>query len=209
MFLRSLFYVLLSLTVLPVAGDSASSSYSELNALLNAFSSIKARFQQTVYSPDDYLIHESSGHMLASVPGKLRWQVETPSSQSIITNGDTLWMYEPDLEQVVIKAVDPDMTATPGLLLAGSTPALERQYDITAIDSDGMRIFQLKPKAEAGYYKSLALVFNGRRPAGITIVDSLGQETRIGFTDVTVNEVIDPATYEFKPPPDIDVIRDE
>ncbi|MBV1930159.1 MAG: outer membrane lipoprotein chaperone LolA, partial [Porticoccaceae bacterium] len=96
----------------------------ELKKLLEPLSSVSADFHQQLYSADDYQIQDNTGHMQVSAPGKIRWIIDSPMEQWLISDGLTLWLYDPDLEQVIIKPFDPRVSAAPALLLTGSVGEL-------------------------------------------------------------------------------------
>ena len=193
----------------------------ELKKLLTPMTSVSANFQQQLYAADGYLIQDSQGRMQVSAPGKLRWLLDSPMEQWLISDGVTLWLYDPDLEQVIIRPFDPDISATPALLLTGSVGALSDAYQVsveTRINAEAqdrkeaagkLRSFTLTPYNKQTLYDYLTFDFDGDTPTGITIVDSLGQRTEIKFSDVILNAEIDPELFSFQPPPGVDVIRDE
>ena len=209
----------------------------ELKKLLGPLTSVSAEFNQKLYSVDDYLIQDSSGHMKVSAPGKIRWVLDSPMEQWLISDGVTLWLYDPDLEQVVIRPFNPDVAAAPALLFTGSVSELAAAFrvreasDVGAvasqvasqttgsefqpdsisdqISSAKYRSFTLTPRNNQVLYESLRFDFDGNKPRAITIADALGQSTKITFSNVVLNEDIDPGLYLFDPPPGIDVIRSE
>ena len=204
----------------------------ELKKLLGPLTSVSAEFNQKLYSVDDYLIQDSSGHMKVSKPGKIRWVLDSPMEQWLISDGVTLWLYDPDLEQVVIRAFNPDVTATPALLFTGSVSELATAFRVRESKSEvanpttaelespsdpvfdqatntNYRSFTLIPRNNQTLYESLTFEFYGDKPQAITIADALGQRTKITFSNVVLNKAIDPVLYSFEPPPGIDVIRDD
>ncbi len=201
----------------------------ELKILLEPLSSVRADFRQQLYSADDYQIQDNTGHMVVSAPGKIRWIIDSPMEQWLISDGLTLWLYDPDLEQVIIKPFDPRISAAPALLLTGSISELSTTFRVSELDiSEGgsnqpgldekavangqtsnKRRFKLIPHDSESLYEYLMFDFKGPKPAEIVIVDSLGQRTRIIFNKVTLNEQIDPKLYSFEPPPGIDIIHDK
>jgi outer membrane lipoprotein carrier protein len=189
--------------------DLASSAVVELKALLAPMVSITANFNQQLYSPDNYLIQTSNGQMHVATPGKMRWIIDKPVEQWLISNGSLLWIYDPDLEQVIIKSADPNIAATPMLLLSGSVSELSTVYQVSASDSDQYRSFKLVPRDRTTLYESLIFRFDKNTPVGIVIFDALGQRTEIVFGDVVQNAEIDGQLFSFRPPAGTDVIRDE
>lgn len=181
----------------------------QLKQLLDPLASISADFKQQIFSADDYLIQASTGHMQVAAPGKLRWLVNTPLTQWIIANGETLWVFDPDLAQVIVRPFQRDIAATPALLLAGEVSELTRHYRIDLTVEGGHRDFTLWPIAAESLYDSLTLSFRDDKPVGFTIVDTLAQRTLIVFENVSVNQPFDPQLFSFTPPSGVDVIYDD
>lgn len=197
----------------------ADSAVHELKKLLEPLTSVSADFRQQLYSADAYEIQDNQGHMQVSAPGKIRWLVDSPMEQWLISDGHTLWLYDPDLEQVTIRPFDQDIAVAPALLLTGSVGELSDAFEVSEVavtinDGDdsasalpqGARRFKLVPRGAQALYDYLTFDFDGPKPLAIAIVDSLGQRTQITFSDVVLNEKIDPRLYSFEPPPGIDVV---
>ena len=181
-----------------------------LKALLNPLVTLKASFRQQIFSSDDYLIQDSAGEMHMEKPGKIRWIVAPPMEQWLISNGETLWLYDPDLEQVIIKPFEHSVSNTPAMLLNGGADQLDENYTVSYKSLGEISEYTLKPKATEGLYESIKLTFNGSLPADIIIYDSLGQRTEIKLTEVDVNTPMSPektaALYHFNPPSGVDVL---
>src|SRR5690242_12941666 len=95
-FLGLFFYFLFSNVYAAAATD--------LTQVLNNVHSMRANFTQTVYDNLGKAIQQSTGKMAMQRPGQFRWQVVRPLPQLIIANQTRLWIYDPDLEQVTIRA---------------------------------------------------------------------------------------------------------
>jgi outer membrane lipoprotein carrier protein len=181
---------------------------SELRLLLTNLNTLSTSFQQTVYSSDGTALQQTSGQLQAARPGKVRWQAEPPMEQLLVSNGETLWIYDPDLEQVTIKPFDQDLSKTPAILFIGNLDTLEQSYKIY-IEQGEVVNFSLIPIAVDSLYEKVALSFSGETPTTMTLWDSLGQKTEINFSNTALNKPIDPALFSFEPPEGVDILRDE
>ncbi|MEH6467904.1 MAG: outer-membrane lipoprotein carrier protein LolA, partial [Porticoccus sp.] len=123
-------------------------------------------------------------------------------------DGETLWIYDPDLEQVTIKPFNQDLSKTPAILFIGNLDTLEQSYKIY-IEQGEVINFSLIPIADDSLYEKVALSFSGKTPTTMALWDSLGQKTEIKFSSTTLNESIDPALFSFEPPEGVDILRDE
>src|SRR5689334_5113529 len=97
-------------------GDAAAAQ--KLQKYLEALTSFEARFVQRISGAQSDG-EESSGRFFLQRPGRLRWDYEKPQMQVIVTDGQRLWVYDQELKQVTVKAIDAAIAATPAMLLAG------------------------------------------------------------------------------------------
>lgn len=228
-------FIAVLLLALPVQSNAGSEALTALKHCLGDIHSVSADFQQQLYASDGYLIQENSGSMLVAAPGRIRWLVENPMEQWVISDGSTLWLYDPDLEQVIIRPFDQNLGAAPALLLTGDTEQLDSAFlvdfaaaDIEATDLDATDLeatdleatdvdsqdsihchFRLRPRDDQSLYRELKLSLQDGLPLSITIIDSLDQRTRIDFENAVLNGAVDERLFSFEPPPGVDIIHDD
>ena len=174
-----------------------------LRDLLHPISSLSAQFKQRISDADGFELQVSQGLFEVSQPNKLRWIVEQPMSQQVISDGITLWVYDPDLEQVIIQPFDKDIAATPAILFSGDLDSLDSVYFVERLEKDS---FLLTPEEEGSLFRSTAIQFDGDKPSAIVLTDTLGQITRISFTGLKLNPPISADQFVFKIPLGIDII---
>ena len=192
------------------ADDSASV---QLKALLQPLNTLRADFSQRIFSADGYEIQNSQGEMHVARPGKLRWIIAPPMEQWLISDGSTLWLYDPDLEQVIIRPFQQSVADTPAMLFGGGADQLEENYSVSVNSSEVGTSYLLKPLVSTGLYEQITLVFTGETPTQIIIVDSLAQRTDIILSNAQRNtllseEQID-VLFNFIPPPGVDILQDD
>ena len=95
--------------------------------------SLETDFVQSVFDADSQLIESSSGHMLMQKPGRFRWDYRQPYEQLIVADGDRIWHYDSDLEQVTVRRLDRALSATPLALLSGAAPWMMRSLSRKAV----------------------------------------------------------------------------
>ena len=178
----------------------------QLRNLLQPISSLSAQFKQQVTDADGYQLQQSEGLFQVAQPNNLRWIVEQPMPQQVISNGLTLWLYDPDLEQVIVQPFDASIESTPAILFSGDLTRLDSAYFIRQLSPD---VFQLTPEQEGSLFSELQIIFVDQLPASISLTDSLEQVTRITFSDVRLNPSLPAALFEFEIPGDIDVINND
>jgi outer membrane lipoprotein carrier protein len=189
--------------------DQANTSTNKLRALLLKLDSLDARFEQTVYSIEGDVLQQTSGHLIASRPGKVRWETNPPLEQLVISDSETLWIYDPDLEQVSIRPFNQNLSNTPAALFIGDLGTLESSYDISHKQGDITDEYTLVPLVAHSLYEKVALGFTNKIPSSMTLWDSLGQKTKIIFHGQRLNQALDLQLFHFDPPEGVDILRDE
>ena len=174
----------------------------------------RADFTQTVIAPPKdgqaQRPKQSSGSFEFQRPGRFKFVYKKPFEQTIVADGQTLWLYDVDLNQVTQRAQAQALGSTPAALLASAPDmtALRADYALAAApEQDGLQWVLATPKARDGQLKSVRVGFEGERLAALDILDSFGQRSQIRFTGMQVNPVLPAGTFQFKPPPGADVLK--
>ncbi len=180
-----------------------------LQTFLNKTKTLEADFVQRIDDPESGVPAESAGHIATAKPGRFRWDYHTPNPQTIVSDGQTLWFYEPDLAQVTVgKAARLDNT--PAVLLSSNlTLATVFTWETTE-DADlhwpSVRLFPRKN----GTIKEIDLVLYPDRDelSKLTTYDSLGHISHFTFRTMRINHPIAGDPFQFKIPPHVDIIED-
>lgn len=141
-------------------------------------------------------------------PGLLRWHTDAPMEQLLVSNGQKVWLYDPDLEQVTIQDLDQRMTHTPALLLSGDVSKIRESFTISHQEGGSVVDFILKPKAKDTLFDTLRLSFRNGVINDMQLIDSIGQRTNILFLGVKMNQPLDDAQFDFQVPAGADVIEE-
>jgi outer membrane lipoprotein carrier protein len=165
---------------------------------------LQADFEQLVTDANDRQVQSSRGHMWIMRPGRFRWDYLTPYRQQLVADGERLWSWDEDLEQVTVQRAGEVLTATPAMLLGGGRP-LQDVFTVEEIETLTVR---LTPKSDDSNIENLMLVFSGDRLAQIIAHDSLGNITQFNFTNMQRNPQLAPELFHFEPPPGADVVGD-
>jgi outer membrane lipoprotein carrier protein len=198
----------LVLLLAPAAGamEAAAAALAER---LGALERLHGRFEQSLLDGRGVLLQHATGTFWADRPDRFRWETEAPFPEVLIGDGETLWLWDPDLEQVTIRPWDERLEGTPARLLSGAPEDLVDGFEVTLLEDDGARAaFSLRPLAEDGLFERLEIVFADALPTRLVIHDGLGQRTEVTLRDVTTSFEADPERYRFEIPEGADVIRD-
>jgi outer membrane lipoprotein carrier protein len=188
------------------ASAAAASGIDQLRAFVDGARTGKATFRQVVTGKSGRVPQNSSGTFAFARPGKFRWSYDKPYAQLLVGDGDKLWIYDRDLNQVIVKKLDRALGATPASLLAGSN-AFETNFVL--IDggiTDGIEFVQAEPKSADTGFDHIRIGFKENLPRTMELHDSFGQLTQLTFDTFERNPAIDPALFRFSPPPGADVI---
>jgi outer membrane lipoprotein carrier protein len=201
---------------------SEQSASTALNQYLTRLKSLEADFVQTTQLQNakaapaktsslnqglrnSHLNQKFTGMMKVKRPGQFRWETTSPSKQLIVTSGQTVWIYDPDLEQAVRQKLDEQVANTPALLLSGQASNIMKSFRVTQPNAQEA-YFVLYPKAEDGVFDSLGMRFSNNLPSQMVLKDSLGQQTTINFSNVKLNPNLNNSVFNFVPPKGTDVI---
>lgn len=200
--------VLFVVLLLPVDSRAASPGFERLQQFIETVHSMRADFRQIVVAAEGGAGEEADGRLLLQRPGRFRWDYERPYERVVLADGEQLWLYEADLQQVTVRPLASGLGETPAALLTGGRDVLRRFEETGAWSGEGLDWVRLKPRSEESDFDSVAIAFAGKRPAQLEIVDRLGQLTRIFLTDVRLNPALDDASFRFEVPDGADVIRE-
>ena len=165
-----------------------------------------AAFTQAVTSPDGAKKKTSSGSFDFSRPGRFRFTYAKPFEQVIVGDGQKVWIYDTDLNQVSSRKLDAALGSTPAALLAGAS--LDKDFDLSVLPAkDGIDWVAALPKAKDGAFQSLHVGFRGKALAAVAITDSFGQRSLLQFSQWVANPPLVAETFRFTPPAGADVIE--
>ena len=195
-------FLLLPTTAFATATES-------LNRFINEAKTVRASFSQTLYDKNARAIQESSGIMLFERPSKFRWVYEKPYEQIIVGDGERVWFYDTDLNQVTVRQFDIAIGSSPAALLAGNS-AIEDNFELIELgEQNQLKWLEAIPKSNESAFEFIQLGFTMDGVLEImALKDTLGQTTLLTFTNLDKNPVLPANFFEFTPPEDADVISD-
>jgi outer membrane lipoprotein carrier protein len=205
--IRMLMVAVLGLAALNAQADD-NVAINRLTEMLNKAQTITGRFSQLTLDGSGTQLQETSGELSLKRPGLFRWHTDAPMEQLLVSNGEKVWLYDPDLQQVTIQTLDQRLTHTPALLLSGDVSKISENFEITHKEGGDVVDFILKPKAKDTLFDTLRLSFRNGVINDMQLIDSVGQRTNILFLGIKMNQAIDTAQFNFKVPEGADVIQE-
>jgi len=174
---------------------------------LKDMKAFQSEFTQTVLNSRGVMQQSTQGEMAAKRPGLFYWQTFAPFEQTLVSDGQQLWSYDPDLEQVTVQAVAQSLSDTPALLFSGEVQGLSENYEIDSVQLDDHTWqYQLTPKQPDSLFEELRLTFSKNTLVQMHMLDSLGSRSSLEFNNVKINGKLDDALFQFTPPEGVDVI---
>ena len=194
------------LALVVAAGAVRADSVDALRAFVRDVQSGQAAFTQTVTSPDGARTKTSSGSFEFARPNRFRFAYTKPFEQVIVADGQKVWIYDRDLNQVSSRKLAQALGATPAALLAGGD--LDKDFALKALpDRDGLAWVEATPRDTGGALQSVRIAFRGKDLAAIEIRDAFGQTSLLKFSQMATNQPPVAAHFQFAIPPGADVIE--
>ncbi len=196
-----LFPLLLALALPARAGEA-----DPLLAFLTGFTTLRADFEQTTYDQNGRLTQRARGFLAIQRPGRFRWDYQAPYLQQIVADGERLWFFDADLEQVTVKPQAEALGDTPGALLTDGE-ALAREFEVRfAYRRDGLDWYSLEPRRGDATFERLDLAMKDGVLARMELLDSFGQLTELRFENLRTGVELDSALFRLDLPEGVDVI---
>jgi len=200
--MKSLFVVAL----LAASGAAHADAVATLRDFVRDVKTGQAAFTQTVTSPDGAKKKVSSGDFAFSRPNRFRFTYAKPFEQSIVGDGQKVWIYDADLNQVSTRPMSQALGSTPAALLAGSS--MDKDFELSDLpDKDGLSWAQAVPRAKDGAFQSLRIGFKGQELAAVEILDSFGQRSLLQFSQVKSNPGLPADAFKFSVPAGAEVLE--
>jgi outer membrane lipoprotein carrier protein len=165
---------------------------------------IFVRFHQTSTLKALDITDTADGQIYIRQPGCMRWEYEIPEKQSIITDGETVWLYRPDDNQVMTEPAETFFgEGKGGAFLADMT--LIRKYFSVALEAEdpaGYYVLKLTPDPPSGDIQSVTLNVSRENFSVLQVVteNNYGDETRLTFEAPEFGRELDDELFSFTPP---------
>ena len=200
---------LLLLLALLAAGAAHASGIDRFKAYLRTTQSARAAFEQKVYDRNHKLVQESAGTFVLLRPGRFRWAYDKPSEQLIVGDGQRVWIYDRELNQVTVHRLTKALGSTPAALLAGSSD-VEAAFELSdAGERDGLEWLEAKPREREAGFDRIRIGLGSSGVQAMELTDSFGQTTELRFSGLVRNPKVDLAEFRFEPPAGADVLGEK
>ena len=186
---------------------AAETARARLDAFASGVKSISASFEQQIFTSKSKG-KVTQGTLALKAPRLFRWETTSPTQQLIVADGEKVWIYDPDLEQVTVRSQGTEEAHSPLTVL---TDVSQLDHDFTTSeqgDHDGLTWLRLKSKDKDPQFAYCDLGFDAKGLARMRFEDTLGNTTEIRFADWQRDPKLKPDAFTFTPPEGVDVIGD-
>ncbi len=153
--------------------------------------------------------HVAAGHVDFAKPGKMRWAYQEPQPSLVVSDGETLWMYDATLGEAQRLTVDQGFLSGAAIQFLLGEGDLLKTFRASAPDCDSETVLlHLLPRQESTYEH---LELDVQRETGVIVetrvFDLFGNITGVAFHDVVTDRELPADHFQFVPPPGTDVIE--
>ncbi len=178
----------------------AETGVTHLDAFLDNLGTLQAKFEQSVLDQSHNQADRFQGVFYLRRPGQFRWDYSEPYEQLIVADGDRIWLYDSDLDQISHRSQEDALSGTPAQLLSDASP-IEDNFEVIDIGaSQGMAWVELIPRDKESQFVRILLAFMGQELRRMEMADQFGQVTRFQFYDIQRNLALPDELFEFEPP---------
>lgn len=162
-------------------GFADAQAVSELQNRLSKVAAYSSDFEQTVRSAKGAEIQKGKGKFFVKRPNLFRMDTKTPQENLIVSDGKTLWFYDPFVAQVTANWVKDAVNNTPFVLLTSSEASYWAQYDVT----QNMDSFVLKPKSKSSIKQFEVRIDANGMLKGFSTIEQDGQSNLYILRNIT------------------------
>jgi outer membrane lipoprotein carrier protein len=178
----------------------------QLNTFTKGLKGLDGQFSQQVFDARGKQKENSTGRVALSAPRLFRWEYVKPYPQLIVADGKTVWVHDPDLQQVSKRPQGVEEANSPLAILLDPS-RLDRDFAVKDTGtSAGVEWLQLTPKQADAPFKSAKLGFAKGALAQMEYIDATGQRTKIAFSGWKRNPAFAKNTFVYVPAKGVDVI---
>ena len=186
------------------------SALEQFKTFVSTTQSARGEFTQQLVKIDSGSVqanHKSSGIFIFARPGKFIWTYQKPYEQLLQADGEKLYIYDKDLNQVTIKKLGDALGSSPAAILFGSNN-LEQNFTLKeGAPKDGMEWLEAVPKAKDTTFDRIGIGMKDGLPAAMELRDSFGQVSLLTFGSFEKNPPMTAGQFKFSVPKGADVFQ--
>jgi outer membrane lipoprotein carrier protein len=201
-------YLLAWLLCLPLWAQGA--ALEQFRQFVAATKSARGEFSQRMVKEEGGKLHTSAasvGSFLFARPGKFIWAYQKPYEQILQADGDKLYIYDKDLNQVTVRTLGNALGSSPAAILFGSND-LEKNFTLSEAGTrDGIEWLQAIPKTKDTQFEKIGIGMKDGLPVAMELRDSFGQVSLLSFAKFEKNPSLPSGQFKFVMPKGADVLQ--
>jgi outer membrane lipoprotein carrier protein len=207
--LKQTLSLLLAAATLALSTAAGATALDQFKSFVAGTKSAKGEFTQTQVrqSKNAKPAPVSSGTFVFARPGKFVWTYQKPYQQLLQADGDTLYLYDKDLNQVTTRKLGGALGSSPAAILFGSND-LEKNFTLAEAGTrDGLEWLNATPKAKDTTFEQIAIGLKDGMPQAMELKDNFGQTVLLKFTGFQRNPALGAQTFKFEVPKGAEVVN--
>jgi outer membrane lipoprotein carrier protein len=202
-----------------VWGGAVNADTADLNKILKGIEqhyggrAFKASFFQESILKVMQITDTAEGELIVSPPGKMRWEYKVPEPQSIITDGQTMWIYRPADKQVMVGKAPEFFSGGKGAGFLSDVSQIRKSFTIQLETAQNEKYYRLKlvPRKTAPELTDIILSVSKDtyRIDQVITHNAYGDETRIVLSEYRFDIKPEDALFKFNIPKGVDVVQME
>ena len=170
----------------------------ELMNKLKSVEQFSALFEQVIIDNQGNVLQQGGGDLSVKRPNLVRWNTVEPDESLIVSDGKSIFLYDPFIEQVTAYKLDGAIANTPILLITTDSTELWDQYSVERLSTNQ---YLITANDKESRIKSLEISFNKNNElSGFTFLDVTGQLSKITLKNADFNSLLAASMFEFVMP---------
>jgi len=193
-----------SLAALPAHAQQA---LAEFELFVDTVAAARGTFSQSSISPDGQATQAQTGEFVFARPGRFRWDILQPHEQQVVSDGKTLYQYDPDLQQLTVRELDQSIGSSPAAILFGQGQ-LQEAFEVSELPpSDGMLWLRAVARQPDAGLSQVDIGMREGRPHRLLLLDGFGQTTQVELLTLRAQPGFGAEVFTIDTPPGTDVVR--
>jgi outer membrane lipoprotein carrier protein len=193
-------------TTFLIAGAAHATALDQFKSFVSGTKSARGEFTQTQVQKTK-TGKTSSGTFVFARPGKFIWTYQKPYEQLLQADGETLYLYDKDLNQVTTRKLGGALGSSPAAILFGSND-LEKNFTLAEAGThDGLEWLNATPKSKDTTFEQIGIGLKDGIPQAMELKDNFGQTVLLKFTSFQRNPALGAQTFKFDVPKGAEVVN--
>jgi outer membrane lipoprotein carrier protein len=206
---KTMIGALVAAGALALAGAAQASALEQFKTFVSGTKAARGEFtqQQVRKEGKSKVAPVSSGTFVFARPGKFIWTYQKPYEQLLQADGETLYIYDKDLNQVTTKKLGNALGSSPAAILFGSND-LEKNFTLAEAPArDGLEWLNATPKTKDTTFEQISIGLRDGMPQAMELKDTFGQTSVLKFTNFQRNPSLSAQQFKFNVPKGADVFK--